>query len=236
VADQRHFLDVWILESNTVYREVPYNVVTDWAQQGRLLPDDNVRPSGTNQWNRLGDLPAFAAFVPKPVPYRVEDQAEALEAVHTDVVVKKRHADEDEDVDMIPLIDISLVLLIFFMMTATTGGAASLFDTPEAHNMLITTQPDMLWVGINKGKDGNPEYSFGRGDTDDGQTFASRDELVRAFGEALRKEPRPVNVNIKANRNLPFDVVSDMTVALERFKVMKLVANVYGGVSERQDQ
>ena len=40
-------LDVWIVEGNTVYKEVPYAVVTDWLQQGRLLEDDKAKPSGT---------------------------------------------------------------------------------------------------------------------------------------------------------------------------------------------
>ena len=36
-AEKRRFLDVWIIESNTVYREVPYTVVCDWIQQGQKL-------------------------------------------------------------------------------------------------------------------------------------------------------------------------------------------------------
>ena len=40
----KRFLDVWIIESNTVYREVPFTVVADWIQQGRLLEDDMLRP------------------------------------------------------------------------------------------------------------------------------------------------------------------------------------------------
>src|SRR4051794_19833943 len=114
---QRRFYDVWIVESNTVYREVPYTVVTDWVQQGRLLDDDQLRPSGTQQWQRLGDQTSFAAFLPKVEPQRADDQAEMLEPVQVDFAWRPRTDDEDDDVDMIPLIDISLVLLIFFMMT-----------------------------------------------------------------------------------------------------------------------
>ena len=43
MAQKRRFLDVWIVESNTVYQEVPFEVVTDWVQQGRLLADDQVK-------------------------------------------------------------------------------------------------------------------------------------------------------------------------------------------------
>ena len=53
MAEKRRFLDVWIVESNTVYREVPFTVVCDWLQQGRLLEGDHVRPSGTADWKRI---------------------------------------------------------------------------------------------------------------------------------------------------------------------------------------
>ena len=48
MADKRRFLDVWIIDRNMVYREVPYTVVTDWVQQSRLLAEDNHTPQGSN--------------------------------------------------------------------------------------------------------------------------------------------------------------------------------------------
>src|SRR3954453_11033791 len=126
MAEERRFLDVWIVESNTVYREVPFTVVADWIQQGRLLEDDMLRPSGTAEWMKVGTSPTFAPYLPKAMPQGAEDQAEAMEPVALDFAWKKRHDEEDDDVDMIPLIDVSLVLLIFFMMTASGAGAAML--------------------------------------------------------------------------------------------------------------
>src|ERR1700751_402553 len=108
MAESRRFLDVWILETNTVYKEVPYTVVADWVQQGRLLENDKLRPAGTTEWFDLGTMPAFAAYLPKVEPFRADDQAEALEPVHLDFVWKKPRGDEDDDPDMIPLIDVSL--------------------------------------------------------------------------------------------------------------------------------
>ena len=42
--------------------------------------------------------------------------------------------EEDDDPDMIPLIDISLVLLIFFMMTSTVAVVSSQINVPEVQN------------------------------------------------------------------------------------------------------
>ena len=46
MAEKRRFLDVWIVETNTVYKEVPFTVVSDWVQQGRLLEDDRITSPG----------------------------------------------------------------------------------------------------------------------------------------------------------------------------------------------
>src|ERR1700730_8272616 len=142
MTEKRRFLDVWIIESNTVYREVPFTVVTDWVQQSRLLPDDKVRPSGTPQGFKIGGMPAFVAYLPKVEPFRAEDQAEALEPVQLDFGWKRRRPDEEEDVDMIPLIDVSLVLLIFFMRTASGVGASVLFPPPAADSGEVVDRPE----------------------------------------------------------------------------------------------
>src|SRR5262245_18873215 len=134
MADKRRALDVWVVETGTVYREVPFTVVTDWIQQGRLLPDDKARPAGKGGWYRLADIPAFAVYLPKPEPFRAEDQAEALEPVEAELPSRRHRRDyEEDDPDMIPLIDISLVLLIFFIMTAVVQvGIFSPIATPPA--------------------------------------------------------------------------------------------------------
>src|SRR5215469_9513747 len=117
MAQKRRFLDVWLVESNTVYREVPFTVVADWVSQSRLLADDMLRPSGTAQWFKVGASPEFTPYIPRSEPYRVDDRAEAEEPVELEFSWKRKPEEEEDDVDMIPLIDISLVLLIFFIMT-----------------------------------------------------------------------------------------------------------------------
>ena len=146
-------LDVWIVESKTVYQGVPFTVVADWLQQGRLLDDDRVRPTGKGDWARIGDTPSLKPYVPRPEPLRAEDKAEALEPVGLDMDWRPRRGEEDEDVDMIPLIDVSLVLLIFFMMTtaATSSGLAAPPITPIVNNPQIFE--NIRAIQINVGLD-----------------------------------------------------------------------------------
>src|SRR5439155_21057143 len=121
MTEKRRFFDVWIIETNQVYKEVPYTVVADWVQQGRLLEDDKLKRSGTAEWFRLGGMPEFAAYLPKADLFRAEDEAEALEPVEGGFRWKPSHDEEEEDVDMIPLIDVSLLLLVFFIMMTTVA-------------------------------------------------------------------------------------------------------------------
>ena len=116
MADQpKRFFDLWFVQANTVTKEVPFHVVTDWVQQARAVAEDKVRPSGTADWYPLGSVVAFQPYFPSPelTPY---EEPEEIAPVEMEPEWPRSAADDDDDVDMIPLIDISLVLLIFFMM------------------------------------------------------------------------------------------------------------------------
>ena len=83
---------------------------------------------------KIGDTAAFATFLPRPDETKVGDTAEALEDVEMDVEFRSSDDEDDDEVDMIPLIDISLVLLIYFMMTATVSAEAHKVTLPESRN------------------------------------------------------------------------------------------------------
>ncbi len=237
MAEKRRLLDVWIVESNTVYKEVPFTVVADWTQQGRLLEEDMLRPSGTEKWFRLAKTPALAAYLPREEPYRAEDQAEALEPVEIDFTWRRRRADEDDDVDMIPLIDISLVLLIFFMMTTTVAvaGAASWINVPDTEHGTALAAPGMFWIGIDRQPDGQPSYSFGEGEkgAEPQNQNLSETQLVERLAERLKTLQEPVEIRITAHRQLPYEVVKRMTVALEPYRQRGQIKRVYAEVSEK---
>jgi hypothetical protein len=243
MAQKKRFLDVWIVESNTVYREVPYTVVVDWVQQGRLLEDDMLRWSGQKDWFRLGGTPAFAAYMPRADPYSAGDQAEALESVQVDFSWKRRPDDEDEDVDMIPLIDVSLVLLVFFMMTATAISALYI-NTPAAANSWVNGDPTLVWVGIDfeRDKDGRTDrhqlvYALGQGESLEKEwpptpdTDAGRAKVLDEIASEIERKPGRVEVNIQADREIPEGYVRDLTRVLEAHRAK--VTKKYIGVSEK---
>jgi len=235
MAEKRRFLDVWIVESNTVYREVPFQVVTDWVQQGRLLEDDMLRPSGTAEWFKVGGSPDFAPYLPRTEPDRVEDQAEALEPVELDFRWKKRHDDEDDDVDMIPLIDVSLVLLIFFMLTASGVGAAAFIPTPAAEFGAISLNPEEVQLNVNL-EDDKPVYSLSVGNkipSDKDANLGTMNELLARLQEHLDKNPGRVEVTINAHPDVKSGLVRDLTARLESQPFRGRILQKFIGVSEK---
>jgi biopolymer transport protein ExbD len=241
-------LDVWIVESKTVYQGVPFTVVSDWIQQGRLLDDDLVRPAGARaDWVRIADLPSLKPYLPKPEPLRAEDRAEALEPVGLDMDWRQPRGDEDEDVDMIPLIDVSLVLLIFFMMTTMAASAretakgvrVSPVQTPVVKNGITFENVRSVIIDVNLDrKSGEPRYTISHDQArprDDSVNLAERKELLARLDEILdsvrrEKERRKVDVLYNAHKDLEDGHVLDLLVELERRR--DVIANIHTGVRE----
>jgi biopolymer transport protein ExbD len=235
MAAKQRSLDVWIVETNTVYRDVPYTVVADWVQQGRLLEDDRLRPAGTQEWVPIGTMPAFAAYLPKAEPFRAEDQAEALEQVQMDFAWKRSRSDEDEDPDMIPLIDVSLVLLIFFMMTATVATGAAFISTPWTKQAELNSDLTRVWIGIDFGRDNEPVYSLGLGSSTpvEGDLNLTQAEMLQRLKERLSRAQQ-VDVTVKAHDAMPYEVVEHITEALEGLRAQGLIGKVYADVREKE--
>jgi biopolymer transport protein ExbD len=230
-------LDVWITDGDTVYKDVPFTVVIDWIGQGRLLEDDQVRPAGTEKWVRIGSAKALAVYLPHPEPNRVEDQAEALEPVAIDFSWKPPRGSEEDDPDMIPLIDISLVLLVFFMMTSTVIIAATNINVPTASAASLQNPVGVWWVGIDRrvladGREGPPSYSFGEGEkpaVDDHRDLTEAG-VIDKLGAILKETNQPADIRLAADRRLPAEVVMNMTAALEKLKPH--VRRIHAEVSE----
>ena len=248
MAEKRRTLDVLLVETRQAYRGVPYMVVTDWIQQGRLLGEDQVRATGGSTWHRLDAVPALAAFLPRREPTRVEDRAEALEPIEVEFSWRRPAGEDEGDVDMIPLIDISLVLLIFFMMSATVGaGVFSAIATPPAEHQLLKLSEGMYWVGVDApdaDKKAPPVYSLGT----DRQEIVKPTANISQFKSGVTKElAKPelrgvvIKVRVRADRNLPYPVIRDVILDLqgierdinrEREPSQRLKFDIFAEVSE----
>jgi biopolymer transport protein ExbD len=230
MADQAAaFFDVWITDRNLVYRKVPHTVVGDWVTEGRLLEGDRVRPSGTTTWQRLVENQLLAVYLPKPEPTKAEDKAEALGDIELDFSPKAEEA-EDDDVDMIPLIDISMVLLVFFMMTAQDLMTQSPIDSPKAkkENTLKIDANGVAHIGI-KEAEGKLEYFFG----EDYEKPMPEAQFLRLIAEEIPKVKPPLTrAIVTAGGKVPYEKVQDITIELQKLGVTsqgKVKAKASGG-------
>jgi biopolymer transport protein ExbD len=135
---------------------------------------------------------------------------------------------------------VSLVLLLFFMMTASVATAAALVNTPEAyHGAQVAGDSRMFSINITRAADGTTLYALGQGDQapakDKGEVELTEAGLLNLLDERLKSEPESVNVNIKADRNLPYETVKRMVVALES-RGRTIIRKTYAGVSERESR
>jgi len=119
-------------------------VVRDGITAGRWEPDDEVRgPSG--EWQPLETHPEFA-----------ETAAEAEPSVREPI--------DDSGLDMNPLIDVCLVLLIFFILTTTYETMRKVLDMPGATQARATpgvrrtrdeVKKAVVWIEVRT-RDGSP--------------------------------------------------------------------------------
>jgi biopolymer transport protein ExbD len=242
MSRERRFLDVWIVEANTVYREVPFPVVSDWIQQGRLLENDMLRRSGTAEWFPVGSSAEFAPYLPRSEPDRVEDAAEALEPVELDIRWKKPAADEDDDVDMIPLIDVSLVLLIFFMLSASAAGLTAFVPTPPAEYGTLDPNTEGVQLNINlegEGEERQPVFSFSVGnkfpDPEKDSHLATMNEMLGRLQEYLEKLPNGerIEVSINAHPDVKSGLTRELMARLESEPFRGRIIQKYFGVSDK---
>ena len=237
--------DVWFVSANTVYKAVPYNVVADWAQQGRLAATDMVRPAGASvAWVKVEEHEFLSDYLPRPVEARAVPAAAADEAVPAEVVrggepaphaelpdpeppPRKRADDADDEVDMIPLIDISMVLLVFFIMMRAAGALAPV-DVPEMRYAgELSADPEAITINIDKADEFTIVYSVRvgqkppRADHDNIQARGEEDRkkaieaTTRALRELLADTRHPPEVRIACRKELPNERVIELQAELD---------------------
>ena len=228
--------DVWFLAADQVYRGVPWAVVSGWAEQGRLAGSDRVRPAGsTVAWQRVQDHPRLADFLFDPARHLGESAGESA-PVELDVEPRARARElEDDEVDMIPLIDVSLVLLVFFMLT-TVVAAVSPVNVPEMkYAQEIAKEADSITVMIDKLGAAEHAYALRLGDqgpTPDDNNLLTLGELVARLDKRLAERREPPEVRIACHLDLPRGLVREVTAELHKRQVKGQIRSYTADVNE----
>ena len=229
--------DVWFVTADTVYRGVPYSVVTDWAEQGRLAAGDKVRPAGTEEaWARIADHQLLTDFLYRPRPAPSADTAEQLQPVEMEVSGRKTE-DDDDDVDMIPLIDISLVLLIFFMMTTAVAALSPVSVPDMKYASELGEDPDAITIHIDKRADGGVFFAVRVGShlAPEDNNLATPEEMFRRLDVRLSEAQRPPEVRIACHRDLERSWVRDTARELDKRKQKEQISSYSAEVNEQKN-
>lgn len=110
-------------------------------------------------------------------------------------------ADDNEplaEINMVPLIDVMLVLLIIFMVTAPLLTHAVKVDLPKASSSANLTKPDNVQLAID-----NASQVFWNGESIDQTQLAERLKV------AATVQPQP-ELHIRAERSTPYEKVAQV--------------------------
>ena len=110
-------------------------------------------------------------------------------------------ADDNEplaEINMVPLIDVMLVLLIIFMVTAPLLTHAVKVDLPKAASTANLTKPDNVQLAI----DAAAQVSW-NGEAVNAEQFAERLKAAAAL------QPQP-ELHIRAERTTPYEKVAQV--------------------------
>ncbi|MCS7020756.1 MAG: biopolymer transporter ExbD [Gemmataceae bacterium] len=144
-------------------------------------------------------------------------------------------SDDDEEVDMVPLIDISMVLLVFFIMIRAAGALAPV-DVPEmryAGN--LTADPDAITIVIDKLNDEQVYYAVRQGTSapqSHHNLLPTPEAAVRALDEVLTRASRPPEVRIACHKDLPYERILELQPELEDRRKKNIINSYVATVVE----
>ncbi len=102
------------------------------------------------------------------------------------------------EMNLIPLIDIMLVLMIIFLVTATVANPSVPLSLPKTTAEIQPPPPKEITISINA-----------NGDVSWGQETITLDELNQRFQEAGRQAQKPT-VMLKADKASRYDTVAQV--------------------------
>ncbi|MCA8095239.1 biopolymer transporter ExbD [Burkholderia anthina] len=114
------------------------------------------------------------------------------------------------DINMTPLIDVMLVLLIVFMVTLPTVTNAVKLDLPNAVSMPNDIQTEHVTVAIDAA--GAIHWDA---------ALVDQAALQAKLAQAATRQPQP-EIQLKADRAVRYEVVADLLSATQRMGLTKI--------------
>ena len=115
------------------------------------------------------------------------------------------------DINVTPLVDVMLVLLIIFIITIRVIIQQVPVTLPKATNLPTQTKPENITIAVDK--DGGIYWNT--------QKLASTEELKQKLRVAAREEPQP-EVHIRGDATVRYQFVGQVLVATQQIGIRKV--------------
>jgi biopolymer transport protein ExbD len=114
------------------------------------------------------------------------------------------------EINVTPLVDVMLVLLVIFMVTAPLLTHAVKIDLPQAQNRANIEKPETITLSIDA----------------DGRLFWNdkplADETLEArLADAARRQPQP-DLHLRADRNTRYQRIADVMTGAQRAGLQRI--------------
>ena len=115
------------------------------------------------------------------------------------------------DINVTPLVDVMLVLLIIFIITIRVIIQQVQLDLPKATNLPTQTKPENITIAIDK--QGGIYWNT--------KELSGQDELKNRLRGIAREDPQP-EVHIRGDKNVRFEAIGRVILACQRAGIQKV--------------
>jgi biopolymer transport protein ExbD len=115
------------------------------------------------------------------------------------------------DINVTPLVDVMLVLLIIFIITIRVIVQQVPLELPKATNLPTQTKPENITIAINK--DGDVYWNT--------QKVGGIDDLKARLRAIVREDPQP-EVHIRGDSTVRYQFVGQVLVATQQIGIRKV--------------
>lgn len=114
------------------------------------------------------------------------------------------------DINVTPMVDVMLVLLVIFIITAPLFTHAIKLELPNAQSQAAPEKPETITLAIN-----------GEGKLFWNNAAISTEELATRFSTAAQKKPQP-ELQLRADKSTRYEVIAQVMVAAQNGGMNKI--------------
>ena len=124
---------------------------------------------------------------------------------------KEEEAEAMSDINVTPLVDVMLVLLIIFIITIRVILQQVPVQLPKATNLVTQTRPENITIAVDR--QGAIYWNT--------KLLSGQDELLQNLRGIVSKDPQP-EVHIRGDSNVRYQFVGQVLVATQKIGIKKV--------------